>query len=68
MLVVDVDLIEPLGSDTLVYGHVGPEGEGQARIAARLHSSVDARAGKLPVRFDPALGHIFDPGSGARID
>jgi sn-glycerol 3-phosphate transport system ATP-binding protein len=68
MLVVDVDLIEPLGSDTLVYGHVGPEGEGQARIAARLHSSVDARAGRLPVRFDPALGHTFDPGSGARID
>jgi sn-glycerol 3-phosphate transport system ATP-binding protein len=64
MLVVDVDLIEPLGSDTLVYGHVGDT----ARIAARLHSSVDARAGRLPVRFDPSLGHHFDPASGARID
>jgi sn-glycerol 3-phosphate transport system ATP-binding protein len=64
MLVVDVDLIEPLGSDTLVYGHIGDK----ARIAARLHSSVDARTGRLPVRFDPARGHAFDPASGARID
>ncbi|MDF2467463.1 MAG: glycerol-3-phosphate transporter ATP-binding subunit [Ramlibacter sp.] len=64
MLVMDVDLIEPLGSDTLVYGHIGDK----ARIAARLHSSVDARTGRLPVRFDPARGHAFDPASGARID
>jgi sn-glycerol 3-phosphate transport system ATP-binding protein len=64
-LVVDVDLIEPLGSDTLVYGHVGADG---ARVAARLHSSLGARPGRLPLRFDPSLGHYFDPGSGARID
>ncbi len=63
-LTMDVDLIEPLGSDTLVYGHVGDK----ARIAARLHSSIDARTGRLPLRFDPTLGHHFDPGSGARID
>jgi sn-glycerol 3-phosphate transport system ATP-binding protein len=64
MLVADIDLIEPLGADTLVYGHIADG----ARVAARLHSSVDARAGKLPLRFDPALGHIFDPASGARIE
>ena len=40
MLVVDVDLIEPLGADTLVYGHLGSDG---ARVAARLPTSVDAR-------------------------
>ncbi|MGQ0545057.1 MAG: sn-glycerol-3-phosphate ABC transporter ATP-binding protein UgpC [Betaproteobacteria bacterium] len=64
MLVAEVDLIEPLGSDTLVYGHVGEA----SRIAARLHSSLDARTGRLPLRFDPALGHYFDPASGTRID
>ena len=63
-LVVDVDLIEPLGADTLVYGHVGENG---ARIAARLHASVDARTGRLPLRYDPAQRHYFDPGSGERI-
>jgi len=66
MLVADIDLIEPLGADTLVYGHLGSSGS--ARVAARLHSSVDARAGKLPLRFDPAQVHYFDPASGARID
>jgi sn-glycerol 3-phosphate transport system ATP-binding protein len=65
MLVAEIDLIEPLGADTLVYGHLGANG---ARVAARLHSSVDARAGKLPLRFDPARAHYFDAASGARID
>jgi sn-glycerol 3-phosphate transport system ATP-binding protein len=63
-LVLDVDLIEPLGADTLVYGHIA----GGARIAARLHASLDARTGRLPLRYDPAQRHYFDPGSGERID
>jgi len=62
-LVVDVDLIEPLGADTLVYGHV----EGGARVAARLHSSVSAQTGRLPLRYDPAQAHYFDAGTGARL-
>src|SRR5688500_15295113 len=64
-LVAEIDLVEPLGADTLVYGHLGANG---GRVAARLHSSVDARAGKLALRYDPALKHYFDPASGARID
>jgi sn-glycerol 3-phosphate transport system ATP-binding protein len=64
MLVIDVDLIEPLGADTLVYGHLGSDG---ARVAARLHSSLEARVGKLPLRYDPARAHYFDPGTGARL-
>ena len=55
--------IEPLGADTLVYGHL----EGGARVAARLHSSFAARAGKLPLRYDPAQAHYFDAGTGARL-
>ncbi|MGH8691185.1 MAG: TOBE domain-containing protein, partial [Burkholderiales bacterium] len=64
MLVIDVDLIEPLGADTLVYGHVGPDG---ARVAARLHSSLEARVGKLPLSYRPEHVHYFDAETGARI-
>jgi sn-glycerol 3-phosphate transport system ATP-binding protein len=67
MMTVDVDLIEPLGSDTLVYGHLGANGAG-ARVAVRLHQSVDARVGRLPVRYDPAQLHWFDPAGGKRIE
>ncbi len=66
MLTVDVDLIEPLGSDTLVYGHLGGNGTG-ARVAVRLHQSVDARTGHLPVRYNPSNAHYFDAKTGQRI-
>jgi sn-glycerol 3-phosphate transport system ATP-binding protein len=62
-LVADIDLIEPLGADTLVYGHL----EGGARVTARLHSSFAARTGKLPLRYDPSQVHYFDAGTGARL-
>jgi sn-glycerol 3-phosphate transport system ATP-binding protein len=64
MLVIDVDLIEPLGADTLVYGHLGSDG---ARVAARLPTSLEGRVGKLPLRYDPAHAHYFDAGTGARL-
>jgi len=64
-LVAEIDLIEPLGADTLVYGHLGG-GDG-TRIAARLHSSVNARAGKLPLRYRPEHAHYFDGQTGERI-
>jgi sn-glycerol 3-phosphate transport system ATP-binding protein len=63
MLVADIDLIEPLGADILVYGHV----EGGARVTARLPSSAIARTGKLALRYDPAQVHYFDAGTGARL-
>ena len=40
-------LIEPLGSDTLVYGHLGANRTG-ARVAVRLHQSMTARTGASP--------------------
>jgi sn-glycerol 3-phosphate transport system ATP-binding protein len=64
MLVPEVDLIEPLGADTLVYGHL----PGGARIAARLQGSALAKLGKLPLRYDPARVHYFDSESGKRIE
>jgi len=62
-LFTDVDLIEPLGADTLVYGHL----EGGTRIAARLNSSLDARTGRLPLRYRPEHAHYFDAQTGVRI-
>jgi copper homeostasis protein CutC len=59
----DIDLIEPLGADTLVYGYL----EGGTRIAARLHSSVAAQAGRLPLRYRPGQAHYFDAQTGVRI-
>ncbi len=64
-LVLEVDLIEPLGADTLVYGHIAGS---SARVAARMPASMDARPGKLALRYDPARSHYFDPQTGARID
>jgi sn-glycerol 3-phosphate transport system ATP-binding protein len=62
-LAADIDLIEPLGADTLVYGHLG----NGTRIAARLHSSMDARAGKLALRYRAEHAHYFDAETGVRI-
>ncbi|HJT60803.1 MAG TPA: sn-glycerol-3-phosphate ABC transporter ATP-binding protein UgpC [Burkholderiales bacterium] len=64
-MVVEVDLIEPLGADTLVYGHLASNPA--ARVAARLAAAIDARAGRLPLRYNPAQAHYFDAGTGARL-
>ena len=64
MLTIDVDLIEPLGADILVYGHIGDRDS--ARVAARLPATSLVQAGKLALRYDPANVHWFDPESGQR--
>ena len=66
MLTIEVDLVEPLGADTLVYGHLTERGD--ARVAARLHASMPAAEGKLALRYDPANVHWFDAASGKRIE
>jgi len=63
----DIDFIELLGSDSLVYGHLGADKRG-ARVAARLHTSVVAQEGNLSLRFAPENMHLFDPDSGKRIE
>ncbi len=67
MLTVNVDLVEPLGSDTLVHGRVG-EASGSTRVAVRLHQSVVAQTGRLAVRYDPKHRHFFDATSGLRLE
>jgi sn-glycerol 3-phosphate transport system ATP-binding protein len=65
-LVLEVDLVEPLGADTLVYGHVRNQPNG-ARIAARVHSSLTVSAGRLPLHYDAANVHYFDAETGMRL-
>jgi sn-glycerol 3-phosphate transport system ATP-binding protein len=64
-LVAEVDLVEPLGADTLVYGHL--DSNGGARIAARMPSSYLPATGKLGLRYDPANVHYFDAETGLRL-
>jgi sn-glycerol 3-phosphate transport system ATP-binding protein len=68
LLSPDIDFIELLGSDSLVYGHLGADKKKSARVAARLHTSVVAKEGHLPLRFAAEHLHLFDPQSGKRID
>jgi sn-glycerol 3-phosphate transport system ATP-binding protein len=67
LLSPDIDFIELLGSDSLVYGHLGADKKGM-RVAARLHTSVVAKEGHLPLRFAAQHMHLFDPESGKRIE
>jgi sn-glycerol 3-phosphate transport system ATP-binding protein len=67
LLTPDIDFIELLGSDSLVYGHLGADKTG-ARVAARLHTSVVAKEGRLPLRFAAQHMHLFEPESGKRIE
>jgi len=60
-----IDLVEPLGADTLVYGHL--KSNGGARIAARLDSSVKARTGTLPLCYRVEHAHYFDADTGMRL-
>jgi len=58
-----VQMVEPTGSETQVLMRIG----GQPVIGA-FRERILARAGDiLPVRPDPALVHLFDQQSGARL-
>jgi sn-glycerol 3-phosphate transport system ATP-binding protein len=65
-LAIEVDLVEPLGADTLVYGHVDGDAA-RARIVVRLPASAAAPRGRLPLRFAEAHAHWFDAASGKRL-
>jgi sn-glycerol 3-phosphate transport system ATP-binding protein len=59
---IDVDLVEPLGADTLAHGHVGG-----TRVVARLPASTRVTEGRLPLKYLPEHRHWFDATSGARL-
>ncbi|HXA23126.1 MAG TPA: sn-glycerol-3-phosphate ABC transporter ATP-binding protein UgpC [Acetobacteraceae bacterium] len=60
-----IDLIEPLGSETLVHGHL-TGGEEQS-LVVRLAGAAPAGE-RLTVRPQPQYLHVFDRASGKRID
>jgi len=58
-----VDLVEPMGSDSLVWLKVG----GQV-LSARVESSQRFTPGQaVTVRFRVALASLFDAASGERL-
>ena len=62
-LTAAIDLIEPLGADTLAHGVIDG-----ARIIVRLPASTSVKEGPLPLTFAPQNEHFFDAASGKRID
>ena len=58
-----IDLVEPLGADTLAHGSVNG-----ARIIVRLPAATVVKEGNLPLTFAPGNEHFFDASSGKRID
>ena len=66
LLVPQVDFIELLGWDSLVYGQIGQD-KASPRVAGRLHGSVKPQDGHLPLRFDAENLHFFDPETEAAI-
>ncbi len=64
-LMVAVDLVEALGADTLVHGHIG---DASALLTLRLPGNARVVAGdRVPVAISPDDVHVFDGQSGARL-
>lgn len=58
-----VDVVEPMGSDTFVFGDIGG-----SRITARLAADAIARPGdSLPMEPDWSAAHLFLPDTGLRV-
>ena len=62
-LELQVDLLEPLGSETVVIGRL-PNGE---LLSVKL-PKAEAPAERMTVGFPPAQLHVFDTGTGLRLD
>jgi sn-glycerol 3-phosphate transport system ATP-binding protein len=62
---VQVDLIEPLGSETLIHGHLTTPDE--TAIVVKVNGR--APVGEIvPVGIQPEFLHVFDRETGLRID
>ena len=66
-LLLTVDVVEALGADTVVHGHVG-DGADRHALTARLAGGVAVTAGdRLPLAVDPARLHLFDAENRRRL-
>jgi len=62
-----VQVVEPTGSETQVHGRLGAQ-PGALPVMGAFRERVAARPGEtLPVTADPALVHLFDGETGARL-
>jgi sn-glycerol 3-phosphate transport system ATP-binding protein len=61
-LTLSVELAEPLGSETVLHGRL-PDG---TQLSARVPGALAAES--ITLVPDPAALHVFDAGSGKRID
>ncbi len=60
-----VDLVEMLGADTIIHGHIGGRGPG---LLARLPGTVAVKAGEtVPLTIAPEHVHLFDAATGKRL-
>ncbi|RJT39598.1 sn-glycerol-3-phosphate ABC transporter ATP-binding protein UgpC [Mesorhizobium waimense] len=59
-MAIDVDVVEPTGAETHVYGAIGPD-----TVRAVFRDRLQIRPGdRLPVSVDPANIHLFDKMTG----
>ena len=60
---VEIDVVEPMGSDTLVWGKLGSH-----NLSFRVESEKPLQVGeRIPIGFDPARASLFDGASGERL-
>ncbi|GLQ55113.1 ABC transporter ATP-binding protein [Devosia nitrariae] len=60
---IPVEIVEPLGADTLVFSKLGG-----SEIVSRVAGSADLRPGtRIPVHVDMSRTHLFDPETGVRL-
>jgi sn-glycerol 3-phosphate transport system ATP-binding protein len=60
-----VDLVEPLGSETLIHGRLAAPGE--TPLVLRVAGKAPG-GDVIPVAVPPALMHVFDAATGLRMD
>ena len=64
-LALRVDLVEPLGSETLVHGHLA--GQEDAAIVVKVAGKAPAGEA-VPIAVDPTFLHVFSAEAGQRLD
>ncbi|CAG7617652.1 ABC transporter ATP-binding protein [Leucobacter soli] len=70
-LAVRIDLVEELGADGYLYGHIDGSGSGGERVdfVARVDGRIHPAAGETVVLVpNPAHLHLFDADSGERLN
>jgi sn-glycerol 3-phosphate transport system ATP-binding protein len=63
---VELDLVEPLGSETVAHGRL--PGSGEALAAKLPGAAIGAADQRLSVTLPPEAWHVFDAESGRRLD